>query len=78
MGTDFSKMSRLPRKMTPGLVKYLWENGHVDRVHKTPYGTVIECDDYVSQATPEELEEQKCAVQRVAARLLRNLSFRGT
>lgn len=73
MDTDFGAMEKLPLKKTPELMRYLARHGHVVCVHKTPYGTVMDCDDYIRQATPEELEARKREVQRVAAELLHNL-----
>lgn len=69
MARDRSTAQGLSHKMTPELVKYLWANGHVTRAYESLYGTVLDCDDYVQQATEEELEERRRAVQRTAARL---------
>lgn len=66
---DFASMEKLPLKKTPELMRYLAQHGHVVAIHKTKYGTVMDCDDYVLQATPEELEERKKEIQRVAARI---------
>lgn len=69
MEQDFASMKRLPRNNTPELMKYLATHGHVTRVCKTPYGTVIDCDDYIRQATPEELEARKQNYLQTASRL---------
>lgn len=68
---DFSKMNKWPRRMTPEFIKYLAREdvGHVVRRVQTPHGTVIECDDYVLQATPHELEERKQKAIRVATQI---------
>ena len=71
MATDFSKMERLPRKMTPELIKWLWDNAEVSPVIEAPEGTVYVCENYVSEATPEELEERRRRVQMVALRIRR-------
>ncbi len=67
--TDFSKMEKLPLRKTPELMRYLAQHGHVVHTIKTPYGTVMECDDYVLQATPEELAQRRRHAQQVAAQL---------
>lgn len=69
MSTDFSKMERLPRKMTPELVLWLRDHAIVSQVIETPYGTARICENYVIEATPEELEERKRHIQQTAARL---------
>lgn len=70
MSTDFSKMKRLPRKMTPELILWLRDHAIVSQVIETPYGKAEICENYVLEATPEELEERKRHIQEVAARLL--------
>lgn len=67
--TDFEHMDRLPLKPSRELMKYLAKHGHVVHTIRTPYGTVMECDDYVLQATPEELEARRRHAQEVAAQL---------
>lgn len=69
MARDGSTAQGLSQKMTPELVKYLWANGHVTQAYESLYGTALDCDNYVQQATEEELEERRRAVQRTAARL---------
>lgn len=69
MSTDFGKMKRLPRKMTPELILWLRDHAIVSKVIETPYGTVQDCENYVVEATPEELEERKRHLQAVAARI---------
>lgn len=76
MSTDFSKMKRLPRKMTPELVLWLRDHAIVSEIIETPYGKVEVCENYVVEATPEELEERKKNLQRVAARLLREQTYK--
>lgn len=71
MGTDFGKMERLPRKMTPELIKWLWNNAIVSKVIEAPEGTVEVCENYVVEATEEELAEQRKRVQMVALRIRR-------
>ena len=69
MATDFGKMERLPRKMTPELIKWLWDNAIVSKVIEAPEGRVEVCENYVVEATPEELEERRKRVQMVALRI---------
>lgn len=76
MEKDFAKMKRLPRKMTPELVLWLKDHAIVSQVLEGPYGKVAICENYVLEATPEELEERKRTIQAVAARLLHQQTAR--
>lgn len=69
MGTNFGKMDRLPRKMPPEFILWLRDHAIVSKRIVKPYGTVEVCENYVVEATEEELAEQKRRVQRVAARI---------
>lgn len=69
MGTDFGKMERLPRKMTPELILWLRDHAVVSKTIETPYGTVEVCENYVIEASEEELAERRRRVQMVAARI---------
>ena len=66
---ELDRQGKLPLKITPALIRYCAKHGHVSRVIKTDHGTVYECDNYIRQATPEELERRKRHCQQVAARL---------
>lgn len=62
------ELLRKPRKKPEDI---LWMQAHaiVSKTIETPYGTVKVCENFVLVSTPEELEDQKRRLQRVAARL---------
>ena len=66
---ELDRQGKLPLTHTPALIRYLAKHGHVVHTIKTPYGTVEECDNYIRQATPEELERRRRHCQETAARL---------
>lgn len=76
MTPDFGKMERLPRKMTPELILWLRDHAIVSQVIETPYGRAEICENYVVEATPEELEERRKHIQEVAARILYQQTYR--
>lgn len=69
MSTDYSTLERLPRRMTPELILWLRDHAVVTREIVTPYGRAQICDNYVIEASPEELDARRCHVQQVAAQL---------
>lgn len=66
---ELDRQGKLPLKITPALIRYCAKHGHVSKVIHTAHGTVYECDNYIRQASPEELERRKANLQQVAARL---------
>lgn len=66
---ELDRLGKLPMTRTPALIRYLAKHGHVAHVIHTPHGTVYECDNYIRQATPEELECRRQNCQQLAARL---------
>jgi hypothetical protein len=71
---DYGKLERLPRKWTPDFVLWLKDHAIVGQTLRTSCGATVRiCENYVLEATPEEIEERKREIQRVAARLARDL-----
>lgn len=61
---------RRSARLTPDQVRALWESGEVSAAQTLPWGQVLDCLDYVRQASAEELAARREAVQQTAARLL--------
>lgn len=66
---ELDRQGKLPLKPTPALIRYCAKHGHVSKVIKTGHGTVYECDNYIRQATPEELARRREHLRQTAARL---------
>lgn len=59
----------LPVEITPALIRYCAKHGSSTKVIKTDHGTVYECDNYIRQAAPEELQRRREDLRSTAARL---------